>query len=428
MMNKIFHDKFITPLEQNVFYAIKEIYDDSGYKPFIDCIIAFLIGDDTHYIAYKCYKSIHYGCYKSIKKSDVNLAINSLLKKHSISELISKRGRAYYIVRPEEEFDFDLYKAYICICDIEDNYKEVLLDEVLKLPNKESIYYDSLDKDILEEIKTGVQGKENAFLEAIEENLSMGLLILFRPSKSNHLYIKSNKYYDDLFDSPFYEIAENKTKAIKYKNVELSGLGFSNNPDDIKIDFAGHIFTKIDKDHWCPYSSSIEFNIITRMLFARRFIEIKTQCLTINYVNNKKYNPDIVGLDDEGYIYIIEGKQLCDMVDSRVDKKIAALKEYCKKNGFIFTMCDSELRTVDYLKSLPVDGEIESKFNKLIRKGSLNYLEIEEILKEFRYKYSIDEIKNQIAAICLKQQLVVKGRLTVFKYTTISKCNLNSNS
>ncbi len=97
------------------------------------------------------------------------------------------------------------------------------------------------------------------------------------------------------------------------------------------------------------------------------------------------YTPDLAVLLNSGEIIIIEVKQLNEMVEGKVLRKLELLSNYCKTLGYGFTMIDANINSYEKLLSRKVDRVLETFFENRFKsaKSSIFYDEYQTILQEF---------------------------------------------
>lgn len=134
---------------------------------------------------------------------------------------------------------------------------------------------------------------------------------------------------------------------------------------------------------------------------------IKVQSLTIEYNSLKKirkYTPDIIVYTKEGHIIICEIKPLNNMTYHLNLKKYKALKEYCLKYGYGYSMIgyNGNFYSLEYLKKRKISKKLENHVNYFMRKDkcythnlykwykkknpSMDPLEIHSLILKYKYK------------------------------------------
>ncbi len=163
--------------------------------------------------------------------------------------------------------------------------------------------------------------------------------------------------------------------------------------------------------------SRIEIELINKLNKEGYFQELRGQNLKIEYKTKRKgkiknYEPDLVMLNQDNYIVIVEVKPLYNIPKKLNNIKYKALGRYCKENGYLYCMCDSQLRTYGDLENFEIDENVkEAISNYLYYDGVFDSWSFEQLKKDFNY-YAEDYLKEMVAATVVQCNLnFLKGDL-----------------
>ena len=233
---------------------------------------------------------------------------------------------------------------------------------------------------------------------AIDDLLSQQKILCFK-SKKGSIYYEINKNYD-----PAYAMFNNTQNAKKYSedyflhelndwNAKISF--FIKKPIKIKLK-DGYIFTA---------DGSYEEKLVIQLNNKDMYLHLRGNNFVIfkNKSKTLRYFPDILFYTREGYIGIIEVKPMFEMADNKVRTKYSVLANYCLKHGLLFTMCDYQYHTFDFMLKRNVNEYLrELVENTIEQKGNFTRSDFDEFVSgkdsKTRKKY-----ENQLAALVIQE-------------------------
>lgn len=278
------------------------------------------------------------------------------------------------------------------------------------------------NKDILNYLLIGIENIYNTFLlefvlTVIDDKITTVLI-----DRMNAAYNKAKKERNNQFVQ--YHVEEKLYNIINFpSNVNNSAKEIFNllHKERDTFDFNNNGVEKLSKfDKEVDYESILEKDIIKSYSKCNFVTNIKTQSLIIDYTYKNKtyqYYPDIQILINDKVLAIIEVKPVYHMVDGFNLAKYDALKSYCTQNGFGYVMIDDHLNSIETIKRIKVEKEIEDNFIKYVKENSeINYRQF----KNFRMRYQLKTV--DLEKIILDNQKILEYKIKPsFKITYIGE-------
>ena len=233
---------------------------------------------------------------------------------------------------------------------------------------------------------------------ALDDLLSQQRILCFS-SKKGSIYYEINENYD-----PAYAMFNNIQFAKKYN--EYFFLNNLNNWD-VAIPFfiKKPIRIKLKDGYTFTADGSYEEKLVTQLNNKDTYLHLRGNNFAIfkNRSKTLRYFPDIVFYTKDGYIGFIEVKPMFEMADNKVRAKYSVLVNYCLKHGFIYTMCDFQYHTFDFMSKRNINEYLRELVEETLNeKGSFTRSDFDDFAlgknSKARKKY-----ENQLAALVIQE-------------------------
>ena len=255
-------------------------------------------------------------------------------------------------------------------------------------------------------------------LDAVEnalEDLASRERIIAYMSKRGTVFYEVNENYD-----PAYAMFNNKTNAKKFsEDYFLYRLNQWNTPIPFPIAYPKRI--KLKDAFVVTADGTYEAKLIKQLDNKDLYLHIRCNNFSIskNKSKTKHYYPDIIFYTKDGYIGIIEVKPMFDMCDNKVRRKYDLLANFCEQKGFLYTMCDFQYHTYDFMMTREVNEYLESLVEETIDDfGAFTQKDFEEFAsgKDSKTK---KKYRNQLAALAIQKNYSVTIHSQKKKYNFV---------
>ena len=183
-------------------------------------------------------------------------------------------------------------------------------------------------------------------------------------------------------------------------------------------------------DGWnYPCDSKEEISLIKKLNKNNSYLHLRGQSLKIPYttIKSKKvknYYPDIVLLTKDYYVVIIEVKPLLFMSNYYNLEKYKALKAYAEEHGYMYTMCDRNFKSIEYLESKKIPKKTKNYF--------YNILECKKCFKDTHFKQFTkglsmkkkQKIQQNFCSLVIQERLINKSKYS-FDISSLMKIRLS---
>jgi len=150
------------------------------------------------------------------------------------------------------------------------------------------------------------------------------------------------------------------------------------------------------------YESGMELAFIKQLEQLKNVKFYYEQPVQIQYIRGRKkqtYTPDFGVLLDTNEFFIVEIKDLCGMLENKVQMKIEGLMDFCSKKGFGLLLTDGK-NTINKIKKIKCNRKLEKEILSAIAGNILRKKQCDEIMK--RYKSTQPELLKIILKNNLK--------------------------
>ncbi len=233
---------------------------------------------------------------------------------------------------------------------------------------------------------------------ALDDLLDQQRILCFTSKKGSSYYV-INENYD-----PAYAMFNNTQNAKKYsEHYFLNDLNNWNAPVPFYIKKPSKV--KLKDGYTFIADGSYEKRLVTQLNNKDTYLHLRGNNFAIfkNRSKTLRYFPDIVFYTEDGYIGIIEVKPMFEMADNKVRTKYQVLVNYCLKHGFLYTMCDFQYHTFNFMSKRNVNEYLKELVeNTLDEKGSFTRDDFEEFAfgKDSKAK---KKYENQLAALVIQE-------------------------
>ncbi len=264
----------------------------------------------------------------------------------------------------------------------------------------------------LNQIRLFLNGNPNSHLFAKFADLHPSLWGKY-PSITNKEISELFQKTEKLSLDSKYDLFENTKHARKFTESDLEAIAnWDKIPED--LDETTIYCSEMIDGRMINFNSEPEWKTYLGLKEKGLIQSFRAQSLEFYYDSyrekGRKCIPDFIFLTPEGYIAIVESKPTSLMGTYRVRCKYEALKKYCLAKGYLYTMVNENLVSIESIQNSPFENEVTQTFDHMVKDGEKFDNEKMKLLYDQFKQYSQIQIKEMIGQHILRLNLKNKSK------------------